>query len=305
MPYRIRPDRALLAEVRAVARRELEKAIETLEARPDGLHEAIHAARKKFKRLRNLYRLVARTDKEFRRAENARLRDAGRSLSRIRDATALIETVEHLAEHALTDDEAETLAAAREIVAQRRDEIAAAETDLEAKVSLVVAECRTAIDSLASLALPDKPGQVARLIAKGWRRGLDEAHEALDICRGEGHGEAFHDLRKAAQAYWMNLSLLGDLWPSAFAAKRQQAKRLVDILGHEHDLTVLTTLLDEEPETFGDAEGQSFLLAIIIRRQQDLRRQALDLAAEVFTDTPRQEAAIVEALWIRCAETSR
>lgn len=301
MPYRIRPDRPLLAEVRLVARQELDKAIETLEARPDGLHEAIHAARKKFKRLRNLYRLFASGDKPFQKAENARLRDAARSLSRMRDATALIETVQHLSNHTLTEDEAETLSAARAVLALRRDEIAETESDLEAKVAAAVAECRSGIEALEGLSLPSKTGHAARLMAKGWRKGLDEARKSLEICKGESHGEAFHDLRKAAQAYWMNLSLLRDLWPSAFDAKRQDAKQLVDLLGHEHDLTVLTTLIDQEPETFGDGEGLSFLLAIIIRRQQDLRREALDLADQVFADPAKSEAGIIEALWMRAA----
>lgn len=305
MPYRIRPDRPLIAELRSVARGELEKAVESLEARPEGLHEAIHAARKKFKRLRNLYRLVAAGDKDFRRRENVRLRDAGRSLSRIRDATALIETVNHLADHALTDDEAETLAATRGVLALRRDEIAETESDLEAKVSAVIGECRAAIEALDDLSLPSKSGHAARLVAKGWRKGLDEAHEALETCKGEGHGEAYHDLRKAAQAYWMNLSLLRDLWPSALRAKRDEAKKLVDLLGHEHDLTVLTTLLDHEPDLFGDGEGQSFLLAIIIRRQQELRRQALALADQVFADPARDEAGIIETLWLRAAGERR
>ncbi len=301
MPYRIRPDRQLLAEVRSVARGELEKAIEILQAQPEGLHPAIHAARKKFKRLRNLYRLVATGDKSFRRQENARLRDTARSLSRIRDATALIETVEHLADHAVTDDESVSLAATREVLARRRDEIAAAESDLEAKVSDAIEACRAAILALDGLTLPSKPGHAARLIAKGWRKGLEQAHEALESCEGEGHGEAYHDLRKAAQAYWMNLSLLGDLWPSAFHAKREMAKRLVELLGHEHDLTVLTALIDDEPQIFGDGEGQSFLLAIIIRRQMALRREALALADMVFADPAKDEAGIIETLWLRAS----
>lgn len=305
MPYRIRPGRPLLAEVQSVARGELEDAIQTLELRPEGLHEAIHSVRKRFKRLRNLYRLLATGDMDFRRRENQRLREVGRGLSRIRDATALIETVEHLSHYAVTDDEAETLAAAREVLALRRDEIAADESDLDAKVTNAVNECHAAIAALDALSLPTRPRPVARLIAKGWRKGLAEAHDALEVCKGEGHGETFHDLRKASQAYWMNLSLLKDLWPSAFTAKRQEAKRLVDFLGHEHDLTVLTALLDQEPETFGNGQGQSFLLAIIIRRQQDLRRQALDLAAEVFADGAKHEADIVETLWLQCAERHR
>ncbi|MBC2772189.1 CHAD domain-containing protein [Rhizobium sp. AQ_MP] len=301
MPYRIRPDRSLLTEVRSVARGELDKAIDILKHKPEGLHPAIHAARKKFKRLRNLYRLVATGDKSFHRRENARLRDTARSLSRIRDAAALIETVDHLSDHVLTDDEGETLAATRKVLELRRDEIAATESDLEEKVTAAIDACRAATEALDELKLPSRPGHAARLIARGWRKGLERAHEALETCKGEGHGEAYHDLRKTSQAYWMNLSLVGDLWPSALHAKREMAKRLVDLLGHEHDLTVLTALLDHEPDLFGDGEGQSFLLAIIIRRQMELRRDALTLAGTVFADAAKDEAAIIETLWLRAS----
>ena len=299
MPYRISPDAGLETEVRRIAREQLERAIAALETRPDGLHEAIHEARKKFKRVRNLYRLVGSADKTFRRQENARIRDTARSLSLVRDATALIETADHLSEHTLTDDEAETLDAARTVLVLRRDDIASSETDLEDKVRHAIDQCHAAHAALNALELPSRPGHAARLLAKGWRKALQRAAEALEFCEGQGHGEAYHDLRKAAQAYWMNLSLLRELWPSAFAVKRRDAKRLVDLLGHEHDLTVLTALLDHEPELFGDGEGQSFLLAIIIRRQQDLRREAVSLAGQVFADPAKDEADVIETLWLR------
>jgi CHAD domain-containing protein len=300
MPYRIRPDRDLATELRSVARHQLDHAVNTLQARPHGLHEAIHEARKKFKRVRNLFRLVAAADKAFFETENRRLGDAGRSLSRIRDATALIETVTHLTAFA-NEEEAETLDATRTVLELRRDDIAAAETDLDDKVAGVIDQCRAAIEALDALDLPSKPGPAARLIAKGWLKCLKRADAALKDCRGEGHGEAFHDLRKTAQAYWMNLSLVRDLWPSAFGAKRRDAKQLVDLLGHEHDLTVLTELFDTEPNLFGNGEDQSFLLAIIIRRQQELRRQALDLAETVFADDARWEAGVIETLWTAAA----
>lgn len=297
MPYRIRPARELPAEVRSVARHQLGIAIAVLSDRPDGLHEAIHEARKKFKRVRALLRLVADADKPFQSRENQRLRDIARSLSRIRDATALMETVAHLVDFALSEEEKETLEATRTVLELRRDDIAASETDLEDKVAKVVEECRSAVDALDALELPVKTGPAARLLAKGWRKTLKRGRDALQTCKGEGHGEAFHDLRKTSQAYWMNLSLLRDLWPSAFSAKRREAKRLVDLLGHEHDLTILTELFDSEPELFGNGEGQAFLLAIIIRRQQDLRRDALTLADNIFSDPPRLEASVIETLW--------
>ncbi|TPP06541.1 CHAD domain-containing protein [Rhizobium glycinendophyticum] len=300
MPYRIRPDRDLPTELRSVARRQLDHAITVLQAKPDGLHEAIHEARKKFKRVRNLLRLVAHADKAFFKQQNTSLGAAARSLSRIRDATALMETVTHLTTFA-NEEEAETLDATRTVLELRRDEIAAQETDLEEKVAGVIADCRLSLGALEALDLPSKAGPAARLIAKGWLKALKRAHAALDGCKSEGHGESFHDLRKSAQAHWMNLSLLRDLWPSAFAAKSRDAKILVDLLGHEHDLTVLTELFDTEPDLFGSGEDQSFLLAIIIRRQQDLRREALALAEIVFSDGARREADVIETLWTAAA----
>lgn len=96
MSYRVRPDRALDGEVHKAAAHQLGKAIAVLTDRPQGLHEAVHAARKNIKRVRALYRLIAPIAREFQQHENDRLRDMARSLSGLRDATALIEASHYL-----------------------------------------------------------------------------------------------------------------------------------------------------------------------------------------------------------------
>jgi hypothetical protein len=88
MSYRIRPDRPLDDEVQRVAAHQLGKAMAVLTDRPQGLHEAVHAARKNIKRVRGLYRLIAPRAREFQQQENDRLRDMARTLSGVRDATA-------------------------------------------------------------------------------------------------------------------------------------------------------------------------------------------------------------------------
>ena len=104
MAYRIRPDADFTEAFRSVATRQLEHAITVLRKRPDGAHEAIHSFRKNLKRLRSLYRLVAREIPDFQAQENARLRDAANSLSAIRDATALIGTAQYLQHAARGND---------------------------------------------------------------------------------------------------------------------------------------------------------------------------------------------------------
>ncbi|SMC43404.1 CHAD domain-containing protein [Rhizobium sp. RU36D] len=301
MAYRIDASASFDREVKTVAAEQLSRAIAALETQPDGLHEAIHEARKKLKRVRGLYRLVARDRKEFRQTENARLRDAARSLSAVRDATALIETVAYLERHTESPDEIAALQQTLAALTERRDAIAAAETGLADKANAAIEACRIATAAVEAETFPTSPRKVAKALSKAWKNASLKTRHVLEACHTDAHAERFHDLRKAAQLYWMHLSLLRDLWPSAFAAKRSQAKQLVDILGHEHDISLLVELLDDEPGICGSGEVQSHLLGVIIRRQQALRTEALDLADQVFADAPSREAKVIRALWMEAA----
>ncbi|GEO85429.1 CHAD domain-containing protein [Ciceribacter naphthalenivorans] len=287
--------------VRGAATEQLADAISALEQQPQGLHEAIHEARKKFKRVRALYRLVACDLKEFRTTENTRLRDVARTLSVVRDATALVETVAYLQDRAVNDEERSALAHARDVLAERRDALARAETDLPGKVAAAIATCHEAIAAIETANFPKRPRKTARLLATGWAKGLARGRAALEDCHHSVHEEVFHELRKASQSYWMNLSLLRGIWPSAMNAKRAQAKMLVETLGHEHDLALLAGFLDRETGLIGGGEEFSHLLGAIIREQQELRRSALALAEHVLGDTPEREGMIIEALWIAAA----
>ena len=75
------------------------------------------------------------------------------------------------------------------------------------------------------------------------------------------------------------------------------AKRLVDLLGREHDLSVLAALADREPERFGNGDRLALLLDVIIRQQQALRADSLALAGEVFSESARTESRIAALLW--------
>jgi CHAD domain-containing protein len=257
----------------------------------------VHAARKRFKRLRGLYRLLEGDAKEFRRKENARIRDMAKTLSTVRDATALIETVDYLADGNLTSEEGEALAFVRAMLTARRDRISSEETDLTQKIADAVDTCHAATDALDTLDLPDSPGKSARRLRKAWAKHTRRSQTALAACVEGGDAEAFHDLRKCGQVYWMHLALLQDAWPSAMHAKHDQTKRLVDALGHEHDLSVLTQAVNESPTLFGDSDKLALLLGTIITHQQAIRTETLEMAQRVFSDDPEREADIIGMLW--------
>ncbi|RWX79153.1 CHAD domain-containing protein [Neorhizobium lilium] len=297
MAYRLRPDRPFTAEFRSAVKSQLSKAIELLEEQPQGPHEAAHDARKKFKRVRALYRLIQPEAKAFRNRENTRIRDMAQTLSAVRDATALVETVDYLTTGAGSPEEVAALTFASRTLSDRRDRIAAEEHDLPARMKAAAASCREAIDALDELKLDDGGRKTARMLAKAWKTQRLRALAALEECHGNAHAEAFHELRKSGQTYWMHLALLGGIWPSAMRAKQEEAKQLVDLLGHEHDLSVLTQLVNESPELFGSSETLARILGAIIARQQSLRQEALPLAEKVFGDQADLEGAIIERLW--------
>ena len=305
MAYRLRPVKPFTAEFRSVAESQLSQAIHYLEDQPDGPHEAVHDARKRFKRVRALYRLIQLDAGDFRTRENARIRDMAQTLSAVRDATALVETVDYLSGHAASAEETAALAAASTALTERRDRIASEQHDLPSKMAAAARTCRTAIAALDELDLDDDPRRTAKRLAKAWKKQRRKAVKALGGCEEHADGEVYHDLRKCGQTYWMHLSLLGDIWPSAMLAKQRQAKELVDLLGHEHDLSVLTSLVNESPELFGDGETLALVIGAIITRQQALRTEALDKAHQVFADSAETEGALIALLWERATTTPK
>lgn len=302
MPFRIDPNKPFDDEIRRAGLELIEEAIISLRDQPSGRHEAVHDARKRFKRLRALYRLVARAAPDFSKEENARFRDIARSLAFAREATALVETVEYLETFAASTTQGKALRSIATVLRKRRDHAIEHEAGLDEAIAAAIAGCEEARKKLKAVSLPDELKDVTRLVKTGWAKQRKRARKALADCHEQADVEHFHELRKAGQAYWMHLGLLRRLWPSAMRAKRADTKRLVDILGHEHDLSVLAAFADREPERFGNGERLALLLDAIIQRQQVLRGDGLELANEVFSESARTESRIVGLLWRQAAK---
>ena len=303
MAFRIRPSRSFPQECRRVTRSQLNVAIETLQQREHGVHEAIHAARKRFKRVRALYRLIEPDSKDFRHRENARIRDMAKSLSTVRDATALVETLDYLQSVTDQPDELRSLAEVQSCLRDRRDRIASEEEhDLERKLSDAVATCTDAVAALDELEISASRARTARRLERVWAKQLRKAQRAITACHETRAEDAFHELRKCGQIYWMHLAILRDLWPTAMKAKESEARALVALLGHEHDLSVLLQVINEDPPLVPDSDSLAHLYAAIIRSQQSLREQTLDRASHVFAEDPAREASIIAMLWSEASD---
>jgi CHAD domain-containing protein len=97
MAYHFKRDESVPEAVRRIAREELESAVEQLGRRRNGSYdEAIHEARKSVKKVRALLRLFQMELGGKYRTETRGLREAGRKLSELRDAGAVIEILDTL-----------------------------------------------------------------------------------------------------------------------------------------------------------------------------------------------------------------
>lgn len=298
MTYAFRPGRPFTDDFRAIATEQLAQAVMTLEDRPEGVHEAIHDARKNFKRLRSLYRLVAADVRQFQKHENARIRDMAHDLATVRDAAALVENAHYLKAAACSEEEEKALTHVCERLTARRDQIAARETDIEDRVAATIVNCKQALQALGQVSFDDRRRKTADRLTKGWRRTLRRAERAWETCETTTEAAAFHEMRKRAQDYRMHLGLMRETWPSAMQAKRTEAKALVDTLGHLNDLAVMTQLINEDPALAGNSQDQAHLIAAVIARQETLRKAALELAETVFREAPEEESRMIRLLWL-------
>lgn len=305
MSSRIDPAKPFNDEIRRIGTQLIDDAMTALSQQPDGPHAAVHAARKKFKRLRGLYRFVQGTEPKFRSDENRRFGDIARTLSKARDAAALVETVEYLQGFDHSEAQIHALTSAHHALTTRRDAMTSEDGDLAARIEAALTECEKGKHALEQLSLPSGGKTTTKLIRKTWSKQRKRALDALNRCRGRHdhdiHDEDFHDLRKSGQIYWMHLALLRKLWPSAMRAKKIEARNLVDLLGHEHDLSVLKAFAEYEPAQFESDDTRTLLLATVTHRQQTLRAECLDLAGRVFAESARSESRIIGLLWEEAA----
>ncbi|WP_051630219.1 CHAD domain-containing protein [Afifella pfennigii] len=293
MSFSLDPAASIAEELRSAAIEQVRRARRELETEDEDRHEAIHLARKRFKKLRGLLRLARPGLGEDYAAENARWRDAGRRLSGLRDATALLETHDALTSHFGDRIEDGILYSVRQRLDKRRARIAEEVSDLDRRVEETFAVLDAGESRLAEIAFPDD----FHVLAEGLARTYKRMRKAMQAATGTEDPAVYHEWRKRTKYHWIQLKLLRKIWEEPIEARRAEAKELADILGDDHDLVVYRTLLRQEPKLFGKKKVQELVLALIDRRQSTLRTAAFDLGARLGAEKPKALSARIEEYW--------
>jgi CHAD domain-containing protein len=250
----------------------------------------VHSARKAVKRARAALRLMrdALPPAVYQR-ENAALRDASRPLGAARDARVLVDSVGRLgklygpaAHHSVSP-------AFGRILARECDQIQRGDTRASREAILAV----------------DKRMAARRIEPGGWKgigSGLERTYRQGRNARRRAQAaptpECLHEWRKRTKYLWHQLQILEPLAPGRIGELADQAHKLSDYLGDDHDLAVLRDKVIAHASAFGSS-GNGALLALIDRCQTRLREKAFLLGARLYEDKPRQFTGRFETRWRR------
>ena len=87
------------------------------------------------------------------------------------------------------------------------------------------------------------------------------------------------------------------LWPERLTELAQEADKMGELLGDDHDLAVLHQMLTDHDTPIAEADEAEVLLALIDRRRAELEQDALLLARRFFQDRPREFARRLKGYW--------
>ena len=208
------------------------------------------------------------------------MRDAAKGLSALRNAEALLETHARLQVRFADEVDWRRLVGVRRALVARRAQLADDGT-LPRRIAAFGEELGTVRDRLLQLPLADLGfDDLAPGFERAYRRGR-KAMRSIDAAPSDAR---FHAWRKRAKDHRYHLELLRDLWPAEVKARRAEVRALGDLLGDEHDLSVLRATLQGEGERFGD--GAALLLELAGRQQAELRATIWPLGLRLYAERP-------------------
>ena len=292
--YVIDPGDDLTSEVRRVAREQIDQAVDALADPGDDLVGAVHDFRKRCKKLRGLVRLVRPALGDHYRPANVTFRDAGRHVSGLRDAHALLGTFDDLLaarwEHLCPDG----LPRVRRGLRARANEASERASRSGDEIAAAVELLQHARTSTGEWSL-DEDGFDA--IAGGLERTYRRGRKALRQAGERGATEDFHEYRKRTKDTWYHVRLLRRVAPSIIEPLERRFHDLADTVGDEHDLAVLGQQLRGQPDCFGGDDEVAAAMLLIDGERADLQRRAIGLGSRLHAEGAAVFVDRVRAYW--------
>lgn len=308
MAYEFGRDEAVADAVRRIAGEQLDVARSCLASIGDDgteVADAIHEARKCCKRVRGLVRLVRPALGDDYRRGNTTARDAARHLSDVRDAHALVGTFDELVAARSDQVPSGGLGPLRTALV---DDASRATQRLEEDPAPVAAARGLLEDLRGGVDDWTFDGDLDEAIAAGAARTASRARDRFrEVVADDGRpgDELLHQWRKRVKYGWYHATLLEPASPTLIGVHADLLHDLSSSLGDDHDLAVLTAVLQADPSRFGGPSVVEGAMVLVDGSRADLQRRAVAAGARAHAEDPGAWGARLVALvqaWRRHGE---
>ncbi len=279
MAFRLKANHSIANRLSRLVDKQLRAAlVELTRARPSGV--ALHQARTRVKKVRAVLRLLKSGLGSTYRTLNERLRSAAHLLSELRDVDAAVETL-----HALRARYPTVLTGTiiRTVEATLRAGNRPSKTSANRQFRRAARELRSARRQTATRV---RHAGGAAAITAGAIAGYQRARRAMSHLSMGSDDTSFHAWRRRVKDHWYHLRLFEGLHPNAGSRARRVAK-LEKLLGDEHNLVVLRTMLLSHRHGLADARTTSLVFGCITKSQAWLRKRTLRMGHRLFNARPK------------------
>jgi CHAD domain-containing protein len=290
MSFELRHRKHIEDQLAKIVRRELRDPVRALTASTGRTFEtAVHESRKSIKKARAVAALLEQAGAKLPGKDRRRLKWAARTLSRLRDSGAIVDTFDRLRRHYPKQLSDRTYRALRQglVGARNRTQARARRDGLAREAAERLAATRQSARHWTSPSI-DWSGIVA-VVAASYRR----SRSAMKRARARGQSATLHRWRKKLKTLWYQLRLAKPLTPG-IAPLIARLKRLETELGEDHNLVVLAATL----RGCGDLQSMHADIRRIdrlaARMRRPLRRRAFALGRRLHSRTPKAFARWIE-----------
>jgi CHAD domain-containing protein len=294
MAYRLKADELVADGVKRVILDEIDKTEAMLRQEGEARDAGIHDARKSFKKIRAVLRLVRPDLGSTYQHENAWFRDSARDLSDLRDAQAVLESFDKLRDAFPDRMNGQGFGEIRSALERRRTRIGHNDGELVRNAERVRENLP---DVRRRIAAWDLKHEGFAAIEPGLRQTYGRGRRARVKAYRSSSDEAFHDWRKRVKYHWYHVRLLQDVWAPVMKSYCRSLKDLADMLGDDHDLVVVKQILADPDLDLDDKAALGACAGLIEGRQGQLRATARRLGDRIYAEKPKCISARIGSYW--------
>ena len=250
--------------------------------------ESLHQLRTTIKRLRALLRLIRPAIPELFDRENARLKAAARRLGFTRDTDVGRETLQTLP----VSDSTEKAAVAAALAGFNSSHPPS--QDLDQSIAGVRMDLQLTRRNLHRWKFR---GNERELVETGLRAVYRQGRKRMHIACKQGQDEAFHRWRIRAKNLYYELQFLESVWPNRLHRMISHLAQLQEELGLDHDISVLRSRLQKNPDAFGGTEAIKRVLRCLDNESRKHRCVSIPLGRKIWAEKPRRFVDKVGKHW--------